>query len=189
MELTSNSFSLTLFDDPSYSPGSADNERRYDREFCFVRKYRPVSQYGVVCNPSEGTPRTCILLAGGGGSRVNDHSAVIVGSACFVGVGDTLCSLALPTLDLRWAAKVDAATCFGVYYCPEHDCLLSHGELEVARVSLTGEIVWSASGKDIFSEGFQILGVRVEVVDFNQDVYRLDIVTGRCELVPGLTER
>jgi hypothetical protein len=100
-----------------------------------------------------------------------------------------LCSLSLPTLDLGWATKVDGATCFGVYYSPQHDCLLSHGEIEVARVNLSGEIVWSASGKDIFSEGFRVLDDEVEAVDFNHEVYRIDIVTGRCELVEGRTTR
>lgn len=65
--------------------------------------------------------------------------------------------------------------------------LLSHGELEVARVSLNGEIVWSASGKDIFSEAFQVIGDRVEAIDFNNEVYHIDIATGRCVLVQGRT--
>jgi hypothetical protein len=74
-----------------------------------------------------------------------------------------------------------------VYHSPQHDCLLSHGELEVARVSLSGEIVWGASGKDIFTEGFQIVGDHVEAIDFNHEVYRIDIATGRCELIQGRT--
>jgi hypothetical protein len=97
-----------------------------------------------------------------------------------------LCSLSLPTLDLTRATKVDKATCFGVYYCPEHDCLLSHGELQVARVSLKGEIVWSASGRDVFSEGFRIVGDHIEAIDSYHGVDRIDIVTGRCELLQGL---
>jgi hypothetical protein len=96
-----------------------------------------------------------------------------------------LCSLSLPNLDLKWSIKVDSATCFGVYYSSKHDCLLSHGECEVARVSLRGEIVWSAGGKDIFSEGFQIVGDCVEAIDFNHEVYRIDIATGRCALIQG----
>jgi hypothetical protein len=94
-----------------------------------------------------------------------------------------LCSLSLPTLELKWATKVDTATCFGVYYCPQDNCLVSHGECEIARARLSGEIVWSASGRDIFSEGFRIVGDHVEAVDFYNGVYRIDIVTGRCELV------
>jgi hypothetical protein len=183
VELVSGTFAVTLLDDPTYLPGSADNVRQYDREYCLVKEYRPASQYGVVCRQSERATHSCILLAGSGASRVHDHSAVIVNGTCFIGVGDMLCSLSLPDLDLRWATHVDTATCFGVYYCPEHKCLLSHGELEIARVSLTGEIAWLASGRDIFSEGFRMLGDRVEAVDFYHGVYRIDIVTGQCELV------
>ncbi len=189
MELASGSFGLTLLDDPLHTPGSADNARKYDREYRFVEEYRPVSKYSLVCRDREGATHSCILLAGGGASRVHQHSAVVVNDSSFVGVGDMLCSLSLPTLDLRWAIKVDPATCFGVYYSPRHDCLLSHGELEIARVSLGGEIVWSASGKDIFSEGFRIVGGDVEAIDFNHAVYRIDIVTGRSEVIQGLSNR
>ena len=185
MELSFRPLVLTLLDDPTYTAGSADNVQRYDREYCFVKEYRPVSKYGVVCREPGGATHSCILLAGGGASRVHEHSAVVVHGSFFVGVGDILCSLSLPALDLRWATKVDTATCFGVYHSPQHDCLLSHGELEVARVSLGGKIVWGASGKDIFSESFQIIGDHIEAIDFNHEVYRIDIATGRSELIQG----
>ena len=183
MELTSGSFALTLLDDLTHDPTSVDNVRQYDREYCFVEEYRPASKYGLVCRQSDGTTYSCILLAGGGASRVHEHSAVAVNKFCFIGVGDMLCCVSLPTLDLSWATKVDTATCFGVYYCPQHECLLSHGELEIARVRLTGEIVWAASGKDMFSEGFRLGRDYVEAIDFNHEVYRIDIVTGRTEVI------
>ena len=186
VELTCRQFALTLLDDPTYTARSADNVQQYDREYCLVKEYRPVSKYGLVCREPEGATHSCILLAGGGVSRVHEHSAVVVNGSCFVGVGDMLCCLSLPTLDLKWAIKVDTATCFGVYYFPQDDCLLSHGELEIARVSLSGQIVWSVSGKEILSEGFRIVDDHVEVIDFNQEVYRIDIATGQCELVQGL---
>ena len=95
-----------------------------------------------------------------------------------------ICSLSLPRLALEWATKVDTATCFGVYYSAEHDCLLSHGEIEIARVSLCGDIVWSGSGRDIFSEGFRVGGKWVEATDFGGYIYRFDIATGHCEDLP-----
>lgn len=183
MELASGSFVVTLLDDLTYSPGSADNVRQYAREYSLVEEHRPVSQYGLSCRQRDGTTHSCILLAVGGASRVHEHSAVIVNESCFVGVGDMLCSLSLPTLELNWAIKVDTATCFGVYYCRKHDCLLSHGECEIARVSLSGEIVWSASGRDVFSEGFQIVDDHIETIDFNHEVYRIDIATGHSQTV------
>jgi hypothetical protein len=173
-----------LFDDPAYSPGSADNARQYDREYSFVEHgYRPASQYGLFCKQLGETTRSCILLPGGGFSRVHERSAVVVDNSCYIGVGNMLCSLALPTLELRWATNVDDATCFGVYHCPEYDCLLTHGELQIARVRLNGEIVWSAGGKDIFSEGFRILRDHIEAIDFNHEIYRIDIKTGRSEII------
>ena len=183
MELVCGAFTLELFDDPTYTAGSADNVRQYDRQYSFLKEYRASSKHGLVCRQPEAKSHSCILLAGGGPSCVHDHSAVIVNRSCFVGVGDMLCSLPLPSLELTWATEVDTATCFGVYYSPQHDCLLSHGELQVARVSLSGDIVWSAGGKDIFSESFQIIGDDIEVVDFYHNVYRIDIATGRCKLI------
>lgn len=187
MELSSGSLALTLLDDPSYTPGSADNVRKYDREYSFVEEYRPVSQYSLVCRLSEGTMHSCILMAGGGATRVHEHSAVVVNGSCFIGVGDRLCSLALPSLDLKWATKVDEVTCFGVYYCPQHDCLLSHGELEIARVSMSGAIVWKAGGRDVFSEGFRVIGDHINAIDFCGGLYCIDIVTGRSDLIQGPT--
>ena len=185
VELASGSLAVTLLDDPSYIPGSAGNMRHYDREYWLVEKYRPVSQYGLLCRDKKGPIHSCILLAGGGASRVHDHSTVVLNDSCFVGVGDMLCCLSLPALELKWAIKVDAATCLGVYYLPQDDCLMSHGELEIVRVNMSGQIVWSASGKDIFSEGFRIFDDHVEAVDFNHEVYRFDIASGRCQIVQG----
>jgi hypothetical protein len=183
VEWTSGRFALSLHDNPTFTSVSEDNARKYDREYNFVGEGRPVSKYGMACREPDGANYSCMLLAGGGASRVNEHSAVVVNSSCYVGVGDTICSLSLPTLDLKWSTKVDAATCFGVYFSHQHNCLVSHGEIEVARVSLSGEIVWSASGKDIFSGGLRVLGEVVEVIDFNHEAYRIDIATGRTELI------
>lgn len=183
MELSCGSLTLTLLDEPTYTPGSVDNVRPYDREFCFVEQYRPSSKHGLKCREPDGTEHSCILLADGGASGVHEHSAVVINGCCFLAVGDMICSLSLPTLDLKWATKVDWATCFGVYYSPQHDCLLSHGEAAIARVSLDSEIVWEAGGMDIFSEGLRVIGDHVEAIDFYHQVYRIDIATGRSELI------
>jgi hypothetical protein len=70
---------------------------------------------------------------------------VIVGNRLFVAVGDSLAVLEIPSLDLAWCREVDTATCFGVYYIAGHDCLITHGECEIARVSPSGDIAWSGS--------------------------------------------
>ena len=177
---------LELMDDPTYTVGSADNVRSYTSEYDFTdasSSYRPSSQHGLLLREEGIVAQSCILIADGGASAVHEHSVVIVGSTCFVAVGDTLCSLALPSLELRWHRPVDDATCFGVYFSAKHDCLISHGEMEIARVSFAGEVIWSQGGEDIFSEGFKLYSDYIETVDFNRTVYRMDIATGFSAIV------
>lgn len=86
--------------------------------------------------------------------------------------------LNLETGSKEWSRRVDAATCFGVYWYPPHKALVSHGELEICRLSLEGDEIWSATGADIFSEGFRCLPVGIEAIDFNRSVYLFDYQTG-----------
>jgi hypothetical protein len=172
-------YELELVNEPMYTPGSADNVRSYAREYNFTdAEYQPSSRHGLVLREGGVVRQSCILLAGGGPTGVHEHSIAIVDNTCFVAVGDTLCSLALPLFDLLWHRQVDWATCFGVYFSANHYCLISHGELEIARVRLSGEVVWSSGGADIFSEGIKVFPDYVEAVDFNQNIYRMNIIDG-----------
>src|SRR4051794_24440645 len=107
-------YALELVNEATYTPGSADNVRSYAREYDFTgAAYRPSSRHGLVLREGGIVRRSCILLAGGGASGVHEHSVAVVDDTCFVAVGDTLCSLALPSFDLLWQQQVDHATCFG----------------------------------------------------------------------------
>jgi hypothetical protein len=71
-----------------------------------------------------------------------------------------------------WSTKVDLATCFGIHFHMPTDTIVSHGELEIARLSDDGVVLWRESGADIFSEGFELLPDGIEVVDFEKRTYR-----------------
>jgi hypothetical protein len=180
MRLTSEKYELELVDEPTYVRASADNSRSYDREYVFRDRTLTTSRHGVVVQEGGRAVRSCILLASGGTTTVHERSALIVGDFCFVGVGDTLCALALPSLENLWHRAVDTATCFGVYLVAALDCLITHGECEITRLSLSGEVAWSTSGGDIFTEGFALNANHVEAVDFNGVRYRIDLTTGVC---------
>lgn len=142
-------------------------------------KYRASSWHHVTVTEDGQDVRVCLLLGGGGASGVHSGSAVCVGDRCYVAVGDSVCALSVPSLNLVWRTKVDSATCFGVYHLPEFDCLISHGELEITRLDLAGQVAWQTSGRDIFSEGFAMRGGFVEATDFYKSTYCIDIATGR----------
>jgi hypothetical protein len=56
--------------------------------------------------------------------------------------------------------------------------MVSHGELEISRVSDDGVLLWSSSGADIFTEGFSLKPECIEVADFNGRKYRFSYASG-----------
>src|SRR5262245_4347946 len=114
MKLASGRYELELIDDPTYTRGSADNVRSYGREYVFGDPGLTTSRHGVILRAAGRAERSCVVLASGAPTGVHEHSAVIFGGRCFVAVGDTLCALALPSLELLWDRKVDTASCFGL---------------------------------------------------------------------------
>jgi outer membrane protein assembly factor BamB len=176
MEIRSHHAVIEIVDESVYSPGSADNPRRYDLEVDLTESgSHHTSRHGVII---DGNP-AAIFMAGGGCSAVHDHSAFLLEGALYLAVGDHVVCIEISSHQIRWAVPVDSATCFGVHYSAKRDALLSHGELEVARFTRDGQILWSAAGADIFSEGFALREGWVEVLDFDRRQYRLDYDTGR----------
>jgi hypothetical protein len=181
LTLQNDRYLLRIRDEPLYTARSTDNKYVFDREY-FLGDYM-TSKHGVECQTTDGVKASCILFAGGGGSTVHDYSAILLEDRCLVAVGNSIVAIQLPKLDLIWHSVVDMATCFGVYYSHKHQCIISHGECEITRLSESGKIVWSYSGRDIFSEGFILHEDIIEVRDFNNDNYLIDIHLGEGWLV------
>lgn len=174
------SFRVEITNEPTYSFGSTDNDRCYEHEHLLgCSRHHVTSRHAIRCFKDDQEVGSTILGAGGGASGVHSRSVVVVDDRCFVAVGPFAVALQLPSLTLLWSSEVDSATCFGLYVSSDGKALLSHGELEVARVSFGGEILWQASGADIFSEGLVVDHGVVRVVDFNGRSYVIDETTGR----------
>jgi len=130
-----------------------------------------------------GELHSCLLIAPGGGTRVHSHSALLHDGRCLVAVSSFLVCLRLPDLSLLWHIQADPSTCFGVYHLPQYQSYLSHGELEIARISYDGAMVWSSSGKDIFTNELALHDAYVEVLDFNNERYHIDLSTGQSTII------
>jgi hypothetical protein len=165
---------VKVVNEPNYTFGSQDNVQRYAQEENLQPVYKPSSTHGVFLN---GAP-VVVFGAPGGCSSVHKHSALVLNSKLFLAVGDSVVCFCLNDLKLTWASVVDEATCFGIYYEPKRRALISHGELDVARLDQNGKILWSSSGSDIFSEGFWLEEEYIVVTDFNQRDYRINYETG-----------
>lgn len=163
---------------------SADNAGAPEEE-CFFgdASYLPSSRHRVVVRERDIVLASRVLLAVGGATGVHAHSAFVRGDTCFVAVGPFVCALEIPTLRVLWHTCVDTATCFGVYDAPDYESIISHGELEIGRFSYSGQLLWSASGRDIFSEGFELHEHHAEAIDFNGTRYRFELETGQSHIV------
>lgn len=182
MKLASAKYEVILEDGDRYARSSADDLICVDHEYVLLTSdtYTPDSQHVVRVLREEQVLATCILIAGGGATAIHDNAAVLVADVLYIAVGDQLAALSLPALKLNMSVQADNATCFGVYYCPQRDCLITYGELTIARFSLAGEVEWQTGAPDIFTGQCKLEEDAVRVVDFNGDVYRFRLDDGKC---------
>ncbi|MDP1589782.1 MAG: hypothetical protein Q8M07_18660 [Prosthecobacter sp.] len=171
-------------DMPRSSVRSAGNSCAQEEE-CFLGddKYRPSSRHQMVVKHGDAVLASRVLLASGGATGVHSRSAIVIGDTCFAAVGPFVCALKLPTLELLWHVLADTATCFGVYDAPVYKSIISHGELEIARLNYLGQVLWSAGGRDIFTEGFELHEHFAEAIDFDGTRYRFELETGQSGII------
>lgn len=170
---------IELRDEPTYSPGSADNLQSYGHEVALSGVHGHVSsRHGVTVRHREREIASCIVLATGGGTTVHRRSAVVHGNGLYLAVGNRVCALELLSLRLNWHLEADVATCFGLVAVPGHAGLISHGELEIVRLAFDGTVLWRQGGRDIFTGKLTVDTTGVEVADWNGDRYWFDLATG-----------
>lgn len=165
---------IELVDEATYSFNSTDNLRTYLFTVNLAYEARASSVHGVLLN---GT-RLVVLGNQGGCSGVHANSCVYLEGNLYVAVGDSVACLKLDPFEFQWSVKTDYATCFGIYFQEQRQALISHGEIEISRISVAGKVLWRSSGADIFSEGVFLLPNFIQAVDFNQKPYRFDYANG-----------
>jgi hypothetical protein len=174
-------FEVTVANDVAFKQNSADNKVFYEKEYLFGE--HSTSKHSVTVNFQGKKVSSCVLIASGGPSAVHENSALIHSRSCIVAIGRYICSLSVPSLMLEWQTQIDDATCFGVYKSPKQESFISHGELKVACLSYSGEILWETSGKDIFTGDFIVSENHIQAVDFNGERYLINVEDGSSELI------
>ena len=115
LDLTCGKYRVVVSDaDRGTSPADYSTAHHLDGE-----KYQASSCHRVTVIEGGRDVQACLLMGGGGPSGVHAHSAVCTGDKCYVAVGDSVCALSVPGLDLVWRSRVDWVTCFGVYHLSE----------------------------------------------------------------------
>lgn len=182
MEFQSQKFTLRLIDEKLYTPGSSDNHRMYSREYHLGDpQYKPSVCYGVTCEPGNAD---CVIIVQGGATAVNSGSVIMGEEACWIAIGECVVSLALPSLEKKWHQRPGHEfTCFELFFSPDKKGILVHGELQISKITFDGDLVWSASGKDIFTGDFLVKQNHIIVSDFNDEIYHINIEDGDIVLI------
>ncbi|RYG62545.1 hypothetical protein EON80_22915 [bacterium] len=133
--------------------------------------YEPRSLHSIYVEQNGNCVACRAVQAEGWATTVHAHSSLLHGELCLVATGVYVCALQLPSLDLVWATQTDPFTCFGIHHSLENQCYISHGELSIARLSYAGDVEWDQSGKDIFTGNLNLFPDRIEVTDWNDELY------------------
>lgn len=171
-----NGITIELFDDPGKYTAE-DNRSAYALHYFASGQQEPTGAlHGIRLYKNDLEINSCLLI-GSAGTMIHSTSALLDGDCLLVCCGNSVFSLSLPDLELKWQAPVDFVVCFQIFAL-ENDYLV-HGETEVSRLSKNGEIIWSFSGCDIFVsiDGETTCAIHencIELVDWEKNRYTLD---------------
>lgn len=183
MRIINQQFEIEIIDESLYSISSADNIRKYSKEYILDNNhYSNSPRIGIRVKSADGFENSCFVLGNSVGVKPHENSAVIINQSLFVSIGMLVCCFEIPSLKLQWQREVDTVTSYSVYISPDAKGVISHGEIEITKVSFDGQILWTVSGKDIFSEGFTIFPDHIETVDFNLEKYNITLSDGQISL-------
>lgn len=173
MIIRGNTYSVELVQEPLDAPENIFRAGHYKKQLDLSSGKFQTTNYGIYINKSGE-----LLVSSEYPSSVHEHSAIILDQYLYLGIGNQICKINLLTNEKKWSFEVDVACCFGVYYMQEKAALISHGEVAITRLTTDGLILWQASGRDIFTEGFELKEDGIEAIDFERNKYCFDYETG-----------
>lgn len=181
MKLNYKNYEIEVFDEPNYTLNSVDNLRDYKKVF-FEGKHQedrfyPTSKHAIIVKEFETEISSAIICEMGGATGISEKSFIIENDKIWICVCNKIYCLEIPTLELKWSKKIDFVTTFSIQKI-ENDFIV-HGELEIKRITQSGETIWSFGGRDIWVniEGKTELNIendRIRLFDFESNEYLIN---------------
>ena len=169
---------IEVLDEPTYKFGSADNNFNYSKTyFGDNAEQYPTSKHGIKIYRDDQILDSCIIIGSGGATGVHQNSSLVDNDRLVICCCDTVFSLTLPNLELKWKTQADQATCFQIF--KQQDDFIVHGELQITKLDKDGIKKWEFGGADIFvsidnEEEFKIERDGILLTDFAKTKYKID---------------
>lgn len=180
LKLTFEKYDIELSNDKVFELNSADNSFKYDFVYHDEESLKfQSSQHVIKVFVGGQLNKSAIVCAVAGGTTIHSQSGVIDGTNIFICCADKVFCLSLPDLILNWMTQVDMATCFGIYKADNG--LFTHGEMSVARLDHSGQIIWQTGLREIIvnieenKEQYEFVmhDTYISLMDFNSNKYQL----------------
>jgi len=175
---TTGSYVIKFNSKPVYEELSSDNLNQYGTIYWENLEYRSDTKYDISIFLSDELLKKVLIGASGGATSIHKTSYIIESDKLVICCSDTIFCLSIPDLSLLWKTKADDATCFEIFkYKSDY---IIHGELQISRLSHSGEIVWQQSGADIFTtadstgDDFLITDNYILATDWEKRIYKFD---------------
>lgn len=169
---------IEVLDEPTYKFGSADNNFNYSKHYFGddATEY-PTSKHGIKIYQDDQIIDSCIIIGSGGATGINQNSSLLDKDRLLICCCNTVFSVTLPNLELKWKTKADQVTCFQIF--KQQDDYIIHGELQVTKLDKDGNKRWEFGGADIFvsidnEAEFKIESDGILLTDFAKTKYKID---------------
>jgi hypothetical protein len=182
LRLATGGLEVALWEDSTYTRGSTDNASRFAREIVLADRHCKAVEIRV--RDDARMLGSAVLLVPMWCSGPREGLVIARDGALYLGAGDEVVALAIPSLEVLWRTKADHACVFGLQEIEGEDALLVHGELEITRLGLDGRIQWQRGGRDIFTGGCVIDDDEVIAIDWDGAEYRWRLSDGEMLVGP-----
>lgn len=183
MDFQSHNYTLTVTDELAYTYNTCTSNNSAHAHCQPVEykledsRYRPSSCYRVTCHPGN---MSCLISSDGGFTSAGSGSVLIRETTCWITISDKVICLSLPSLKMNWYKPLTTLMpCISLYFSPDDKGIIIHGEGEISKITFDGNYIWCASGKDMFTGDFSICRNHIEVFDFNEEKYLINLKDGK----------
>lgn len=179
MKLLSDVFEINIWPENDYSPNTGNHLKKYERIYNIQYEGDNCYKLGIEARRKgnligrtliTGIPRSLTLQA-------SKNSVLIKNDTLFICLGNKICALSIPYLYLLWDKMIDMVWCIGVLAYQQD--LIIHGECHISRIDEQGNVKWTFSGKDIFTD-LTIREDRIQLKDWEGNHYQLNAEGKLC---------
>jgi hypothetical protein len=168
-------YQVDIYQEHTFTRGSADNNFSYDFEYFADINYKPSTVFGIKIFENNKLLDSVVIGASGGATTYHENAAIFEEERLLLCCSDTIFCLSIPDLVLMWRTKADLITCFQIF--KYQDNYIVHGEIGISCLDKNGNIIWQQSGENIFvvmddTPDFILEKDYIMVRDFKNKIYK-----------------